>query len=105
MAFHNTPIELRYSPSRHPSRRCYWPALPGSLPPRLRNAMLAVLLTVQAAGLIARPETMVPARATAAATGLRLARDGIVLLPRGNDGVGIVGAFAIELSCRNACRW
>ena len=47
------------------------------------------------AGLMTRPETMQPARATAAAAS-RLAPGGLVLLPRGNDGVGIVGAFAIE---------
>jgi hypothetical protein len=98
MAFHNTPIELRYLAFATPFAALLLAGALGSLPPRLRNAMLAVLLTVQAAalgGLIARPETMQPARATAAATA-RLARDGIVLLPRGNDGVGVVGAFAIE---------
>ena len=42
-----------------------------------------------------RPETMQPARATATAAA-SLVQDGVVLLPRGNDGVGIVGAFAIE---------
>ena len=42
-----------------------------------------------------RPETMQPARATAAAAA-SLVRDGVVLLPHGNDGVGIVGAFAEE---------
>jgi len=46
-----------------------------------------------------RPETMQPARATAAAAarlGAGGPMDSIVLLPRGNDGVGVVGAFAIE---------
>jgi hypothetical protein len=38
---------------------------------------------------------MQPARA-AAAEAARFAGNGIVLLPRGNDGVGIVGAFGIE---------
>ena len=42
-----------------------------------------------------RAETMQPARATAIAAA-SLVGDGIVLLPRGNDGVGIVGAFAVE---------
>ena len=42
-----------------------------------------------------RPETMQPARATALAA-VALVGDGVVLVPRGNDGVGIVGAFAIE---------
>ncbi len=38
---------------------------------------------------------MQPARA-AAAEAASLAGGGIVLLPRGNDGVGIAGAFGIE---------
>jgi hypothetical protein len=38
---------------------------------------------------------MQPAR-TAAAEAASLAGDGVVLLPRGNDGVGIPGAFGIE---------
>jgi hypothetical protein len=38
---------------------------------------------------------MQPARATAAAAA-SIIGDGVVLLPHGNDGVGIVGAFAIE---------
>jgi hypothetical protein len=40
-------------------------------------------------------ETMQPARATAVAAA-SLVHGGVVLLPRGNDGVGIVGAFGIE---------
>jgi hypothetical protein len=47
------------------------------------------------AGLMTRQETMQPARATAGVAAA-LAGDGVVLLPHGNDGVGIVGAFAIE---------
>ena len=55
------------------------------------------VLAVQAVALWTdvRPETMQPARATAIAAAA-LAGDGVVLLPHGNDGVGIVGAFAIE---------
>jgi hypothetical protein len=58
----------------------------------------AVLLAVQAvsiAGLMLAPQTMQPARAAARAAAA-LVEDGVVLLPRGNDGVGVVGAFAIE---------
>jgi hypothetical protein len=58
----------------------------------------AVLLIVQAAsiaGLMLAPQTMQPARAAAHAAAA-LVEDGVVLLPRGNDGVGVVGAFAIE---------
>ena len=60
--------------------------------------LLLLVLALQCAsiaGLLLSPRTMQPYRA-AATEAARLAGDGIVLLPRGNDGVGIVGAFAIE---------
>jgi Dolichyl-phosphate-mannose-protein mannosyltransferase len=60
--------------------------------------LLPLILTIQLAGifgLLFAPRTMQPARAAAAEAG-RLAGDGIVVLPAGNDGVGIVGAFGIE---------
>ena len=60
--------------------------------------LLSLLVTIQfagIAGLLLSPRTMQPARATAA-DAARLTGDGIVVLPRGNDGVGIVGAFGIE---------
>jgi hypothetical protein len=41
------------------------------------------------------PRTMQPAR-IAAAEAARLAGGAVVLVPAGNDGVGIVGAFGIE---------
>jgi hypothetical protein len=68
--------------------------LAGALGPGMRCALLAVQ-ALSIAGLIAAPATMQPARAAAHAAAA-LAGDGVVLLPRGNDGVGIVGAFAIE---------
>jgi hypothetical protein len=87
-AFDNTPIELRYLSFATPFAALL---VAGSRP---RAWVLAAILTVQSAsiaGLIFRPETMQPARAAAA-----LANDGVVLIPRGNDGIGIVGAFAME---------
>nr|WP_294560720.1 hypothetical protein [uncultured Rhodopila sp.] len=60
--------------------------------------LLPLLFTIQAAsiaGLLLSPRTMQPARA-AAAEAARLVGDGIIILPRGNDGVGIPGAFGIE---------
>jgi hypothetical protein len=96
--FHNTPIELRYLAFATPFAALLLAGALGSLPRHPRRAAIAVLLAVQTAalaGLMTRPETMQPARATAAAAS-RLAAGGLVLLPRGNDGVGIVGAFAIE---------
>ncbi len=98
MVFHNTPIELRYLAFAMPFAMLLLAGALASLPRYKRHAAIAVLLTMQAAavaGLMTRAETMQPAGATAAAA-RQLAGDGIVLLPRGNDGVGIVAAFANE---------
>jgi hypothetical protein len=60
--------------------------------------VLSFVITIQfasIAGLLLSPRTTQPARA-AAIEAARLVGDGVVLLPRGNDGVGIVGAFGIE---------
>ncbi len=89
--FNNTPIEIRYLTFSTPFVGLL---LAGAL--GTRGA--AIVLTVQAAsiaGLMLAPQTMQPARATARAAAA-LVEDGVVLLPRGNDGVGVVGAFAIE---------
>ena len=93
MLFNNTPIEVRYLTFSTPFVGLL---LAGALGPWCR----AVVLAVQAAsiaGLMLAPQTMQPARAAARAASA-LVRDGVVLLPRGNDGVGVVGAFAIEAS-------
>jgi hypothetical protein len=91
LGFDNAPIELRYLAFATPFIGL---SLAAALPRRIRHAVLA-LQAVALFGLITRPETMQPARATAIAAA-SLVGDGIVLLPHGNDGVGIVGAFAIE---------
>jgi hypothetical protein len=91
LGFDNAPIELRYLAFATPFIGL---SLAAALPRRIRHAVLA-LQAVALFGLITRPETMQPARATAIAA-VSLLGDGIVLLPHGNDGVGIVGAFAIE---------
>jgi hypothetical protein len=97
--FNNTPIELRYFSFGLPfvALLVAWASQP--IGGGKKNAlMLPVVLTVQfagIAGLLLSPRTMQPYR-IAAAEAADLAGDGIVLLPRGNDGVGIVGAFAIE---------
>jgi hypothetical protein len=86
-----TPIELRYLAFAAPFLGLL---MAGALGRRERALVLAVQ-SLALAGMLTRPETMQPARAAArAAAGLT--SDGAVLLPRGNDGVGIVGAFAIE---------
>lgn len=89
LIFDTTPIEFRYLAFGLPFL-CILAAAPGW--------GRAVILTVQAAGiagLLLAPRTMQPARAAAAA--LPPSRGGdLALLPAGNDGVGIVGAFGIE---------
>ena len=88
--FNNTPIELRYLSFSVPFIALLLAGLP--------RAVLLPLLALQAAsiaGLVLRPETMQPARLTARAAA-SLVQDGVVLVPYGNDGVGIVGAFALE---------
>jgi hypothetical protein len=89
--FNNTPIELRYLSFGLP-----FVALLAAA--SLGRRMLALMLTIQLAGiagLMLSPRTMQPAGAAAAAAA-SLAADSIVLVPAGNDGVGIVGAFGIE---------
>jgi hypothetical protein len=102
--FDNTPIELRYLSFGLPpiALLIAWASLP---PGRgrtresfLSRMVLPVTLAIQSAsiaGLLLSPRTMQPARATATEAA-RLTGDGILLLPAGNDGVGIVGAFGIE---------
>jgi hypothetical protein len=90
--FDTTPIELRYLSFGLPFVALLMAWAPG------RRVVLPIVLAVQVAsiaGLLLSPRTMQPVRA-AAADAARLAGDGVVLLPRGNDGVGIVGAFGIE---------
>ena len=90
-AFDNAPIELRYLAFATPYIGLL---LAAALPRHIRHAVLAIQ-AIALLGLMTRPETMQPARATAIAAA-SLVGDGVVLLPRGNDGVGIVGAFAVE---------
>ena len=90
-AFDNAPIELRYLAFATPYIGLL---LAAALPRHIRHAVLAIQ-AIALLGLMTRPETMQPARATAIAAA-SLVGNGVVLLPRGNDGVGIVGAFAVE---------
>jgi hypothetical protein len=94
VAFNNTPIELRYLSFATPFVGLLLAGAFASLPRPVCILMLAVQ-AVSLIGLVTRPETMQPARATATAAAA-LVGDGVVLVPHGNDGVGIVGAFAIE---------
>jgi hypothetical protein len=101
-AFDNTPIELRYLSFGLPfiALLIAWSkdATTGARSRLGTRTLLAFTFATQTAsilGLLLSARTMQPARATAV-DAARLVGDGIVLLPRGNDGVGIVGAFGIE---------
>jgi hypothetical protein len=90
------PVEIRYFAFALPPLALLLAASLASLPPPWRRRVFAPLLMVQAAsiaGLMTRPETMQPEGAAARAAFRAVGRSGLVLLPRGNDGVGIVGAF------------
>jgi 4-amino-4-deoxy-L-arabinose transferase-like glycosyltransferase len=94
----STPIELRYLAFATPFAGLLIAGALASLPRGWCLGLGGALLAVQAGallGLMTRQETMQPARATVAAAAA-LAEGGVVLLPRGNDGVGVVGAFLNE---------
>lgn len=98
IVFDNTPIELRYLAFATPFAGLLLAGAIASLPRHTGAWVTATVLGVQAlglAGLLTRAETMQPARAAAQAAAAVVA-GGVVLLPFGNDGVGIVGAFAQE---------
>ncbi len=98
--FDNTPIELRYIAFATPFFAILLAGAFASLPPRAGLACLLALLCVQAlslAGLMSRPETMQPqAQAARAARRLDARGDALVLVPFGNDGVGVLAAFVNE---------
>ncbi len=99
LVFDTTPIELRYLSFSVPFLSLLSAGALGTLPRWPGRAGTAVLLGVQAlaiAGLLSRGETMQPARATARAAGDLVGPHGLVLLSRGNDGVGVVGPFLAE---------
>jgi hypothetical protein len=98
--FNNTPIELRYLSFGLPfvALLIAWTSGLGQVRMRfVTRRLVPLFITLQfagIAGLLLSPRTMQPASGAAVAAA-RLAGDAIVLVPRGNDGVGIVGAFGI----------
>ena len=97
--FGTTPIELRYLAAGLPFAMILLAGRLTTLPPRIARTLTAAILTIQTAsiaGLIWHPATQQPARRIAAA--IMAEPDTLILVPRGNDGVGIVGAFAREAS-------
>lgn len=98
LVFNTTPIELRYLAFATPFAALLLAGAIGSLPTPMAGIVAAVVLATQALSLacmMTRPETMQPARAAARSVA-EIGPAVLVLLPRGNDGVGIVGAFGIE---------
>ncbi len=94
--FDNTPIELRYLSFGAPflALLIAWACdRSAARPARLLLGVMAAVQIASIAGLAVATRTMQPAGITADRVA-PLVRDAVVLLPRGNDGVGIVGAFA-----------
>jgi hypothetical protein len=93
---HTVPVEIRYFAFALPPLALLLAASFASLPQPWPRRILASILIVQNAaivGLMTRSETMQP-EGSLAREAFRAAGDtGLVLLPRGNDGVGIVAAF------------
>jgi hypothetical protein len=95
-ASHTMPVEIRYFAFALPPFALLLAASLASLPRPWPRRVIGPLLLIQAAsiaGLMTRPETMQPEGAAARAAFRAVGNRGLVLLPRGNDGVGVVGAF------------
>ncbi len=93
---HTIPVEIRYFAFALPPLALLLAASLASLREPWAGRILASVLMVQAAsiaGLMTRPETMQPEGAAARAAFRAVGDTGLVLLPRGNDGVGLVAAF------------
>jgi len=99
MVFNNTPIELRYIAFGVPFFAVLLAAGFASLPRRTATLAIGALFAVQALsliGMMTQPQTMQPQAQTARAA-RRLAGPGtLVLVPYGNDGVGVLAAFVNE---------
>jgi hypothetical protein len=98
VVFGNTPIELRYLAFALPFFALLLAGAIAGLPRSIGAGLASAVFCIQAlaiAGLLTRPETMQPAR-EAAREAAEMAAGDVVLLPRGDDGVGIPSAFARE---------
>ncbi len=95
LTFDTTPIELRYLAYTTPFFALLLAGALATLPPPRGAALFVLILAVQAAalvGLARMPQTMQPEAATVRTAAALAGRDGLVLVPRGDDGVGVVGA-------------
>nr|WP_321984829.1 hypothetical protein [uncultured Lichenicoccus sp.] len=97
--FNNTPIELRYIAFAMPFLAVLVAGSLASLPSPIGQRVLIALLCVQALsliGMMTRPETMQPQAQTARAAARLEIPGALVLVPFGNDGVGVLAAFVRE---------
>lgn len=93
-ASRSVPVEIRYLAFALPPFALLLAGALARLPwPRIALALLLAVQTAAIAGLMLRPETMQPEQAAARAAFRAVGTTGLVLLPRGNDGVGLVSAF------------
>ena len=76
----------------HVAKQMVWHRISGRPP---LTSVILIIQTASITGLLLSARSMQPMRAAAIAAAQAVG-DGIVLVPRGNDGVGIVGAFGIE---------
>lgn len=99
-AFDNQPAELRYVAFGAPFLAALLAAAAQALPwRRLAVAGTALLLAVQAgaiAGMALHPATQQPFRAAVEAARPLLGSEALLLVPFGNDGVGVVGSLLQE---------
>jgi len=96
-AFNNTPIELRYLAFAAPFAAIL--AAGGLATLSWRGPLIAATFALQAAslaGMMLHPATMQPPRATAREAARLVGPDGLVLIPFGNDGVGVPAPFVTE---------
>jgi Dolichyl-phosphate-mannose-protein mannosyltransferase len=95
LASNSMPVEIRYLIfALPPFALLLAAALRGADGGRVLRCTVLAVQALSVAGLILRPETMQPEGAAAYAAMGAAGPNGLVLLPRGNDGVGLVAAFA-----------
>ena len=97
LAFNNAPIELRYLSFGVPfvALLAAWALKAGLAWSRPLLVTVGTAQCIAILGLAMAPPTMQPARFAALAAA-ELADDAVAVVPHGNDGVGIVGAFGTE---------
>jgi hypothetical protein len=96
LASGSMPAEIRYlSFALPPFALLLAAALRSTSGGRVLRCLVLAVQTLSVTGLILRPETMQPEGTAARAAARAAGPNGLVLLPRGNDGVGLVAAFAM----------